>query len=325
MKDFLVSVVVWTYNHVEFIEQAIQGIVDQKRDFAIEVIVGDDFSTDGARNKLISLAESYPYIRLIFPDSNKGGAENVIQTLSACRGKYIAFLDGDDYWSDPLKLTKQIDFLECNPEFNLCFHNVQIIGDVRASNTAYPPLRKKYIDCYDFLSGDYAHTNSVVVRNTRNLFAPVINRQVVGGDSILFLLPLLNGGYGYFLPEVMSVYRVHSGGIYSTKSIDSRYRQNEKEYIQLLTFLRSDYRLAKYSSYLMKKHSIITLEYAVALAAAGRIFRAIYFHSKYLVLCVIQLNYKPMFYPYYVFLKSRGLLLKKTLRFLVANLVRAKQ
>jgi len=120
----LLSVCLITYNHVNFIRQAIEGVLLQNIEFAWEFIIADDNSTDGTREILIEYRDRYPnLIRLILQKNNVGPAKNWIDLITAPKSKYIAYFEGDDFWIDPLKIKKQIEYLETNPEFVLTFHN----------------------------------------------------------------------------------------------------------------------------------------------------------------------------------------------------------
>lgn len=129
----LVTVLFITYNHVRYVKQAIESILMQQTDFNYQIIVGDDASTDGTREILLKIAEENPdKIILSNPSHNLGAAGNFIQLFDACSGsgsKYIAYLEGDDYWTDSLKLQKQVDFLEKNKDFVLCFSKAKILRE----------------------------------------------------------------------------------------------------------------------------------------------------------------------------------------------------
>ena len=119
----LVSIRTSTYNHGPYIKQCIEGILMQKTNFAFEYIIGEDFSTDETREIVFDYARKYPnIIRVITADYNVGSKANGRRCINACRGKYMALCEGDDYWTDPLKLQKQVDFLEGHPEYTMCFH-----------------------------------------------------------------------------------------------------------------------------------------------------------------------------------------------------------
>ncbi len=123
IQDPMVTVVTITYNHLPYIEKCIQGVLMQQTAFPIEFIIGEDFSTDGTREIVFENAKKYPNtIRVITADYNVGAEANSLRCLKAYRGKYIALCEGDDYWTDPFKLQKQVDFLEKNPEYVMCYH-----------------------------------------------------------------------------------------------------------------------------------------------------------------------------------------------------------
>jgi glycosyltransferase involved in cell wall biosynthesis len=300
MNHFLVSVIVWTYNHVKYIEECLDGIVNQERDFELEVIVGDDFSTDGAREIISIFSRRYHFVKPILPEFNTGGNENVKRTLQAARGKYIAFIDGDDYWCDTQKLQKQVNFLEMNNDVNLCFHNVRIVGMNDDKTLAYPPDRKKYIDCFDLILGDFTHTNSTMIRNRDKLYDPIISGQLLGSDTVIFLLPLLNGGSGYFFQDVMSVYRVHEGGIFSMKSVSERYKQGVFEMDLLANYLSEK----RFERPVLQAYASMYYQYSLGFAAKLELFKSIYFHFKFFVVSIKLLEVKRSIQPYYVFLRN---------------------
>src|SRR5574344_2319007 len=116
----LLSIVTITYNHEPFIAKTIEGVLMQQVKFPIELIIAEDCSTDGTRAICQQYAEQYPdLIRLITSESNVGAIANERRAMLAARGKYIAFCEGDDYWTDPLKLQKQVDFLESHPDYSV--------------------------------------------------------------------------------------------------------------------------------------------------------------------------------------------------------------
>lgn len=123
--DPLVSVIIITYNHQKFIAQAITSVLNQKTNFKFEIIIGDDFSNDKTREIIDSYRQQFSYkIQVVFPANNQGAIVNEKNCVELSTGKYIAFLEGDDFWTDQLKLQKQIDFLEANPDFGLVHADV---------------------------------------------------------------------------------------------------------------------------------------------------------------------------------------------------------
>ena len=113
-----------TYNHEKFISQAIESVLMQKTDFDFELVIGEDFSIDRTKEICIFYKTKSPEkINLILNEKNLGMISNFINTIHQCKGEYIALLEGDDYWTDPYKLQKQVDFLENNKEYLLVHTN----------------------------------------------------------------------------------------------------------------------------------------------------------------------------------------------------------
>src|SRR5262245_25076291 len=124
------SVLVMTYNHVRFIAQALDSTLMQKTDFPYEIIVSEDNSNDGTREIVQAYHQRFPEkMRLSRSERNVASNAVVARGVDAARGDYIALLDGDDYWTSPNKLQKQVDFLEHHPECVICFHNAIVIHE----------------------------------------------------------------------------------------------------------------------------------------------------------------------------------------------------
>lgn len=122
MKEPLVSAKIITYNQAPYVAQAIEGVLQQKTNFPFELVIGEDCSTDGTREIVFDYQKRYPdIIKVITSGNNVGANKNGRRAGKACRGKYIAYCDGDDYWHDPHKLQKQADYLESHPDCGLVF------------------------------------------------------------------------------------------------------------------------------------------------------------------------------------------------------------
>lgn len=122
MQTPLVSVCMTAYNHEPYLREAIEGVLAQRTDFAVELVVGEDCSTDRTR----AIAEEYAAacpgrVRLVTGPGNIGWRANYLRTFEACRGKYVAYCDGDDWWCDPGKLQRQVDLLEADPACGMCY------------------------------------------------------------------------------------------------------------------------------------------------------------------------------------------------------------
>ncbi|QCR23490.1 glycosyltransferase [Pontibacter sp. SGAir0037] len=210
-----VSICMITYNHEKFIAQAVESIMMQETDFSYELVVGEDCSTDDTRNILLSYQEQYPHkIRLLLPESNLGMMQNFVKTLENCTGEYIALCEGDDYWTDPYKLQKQVDFLEANPDFAICFHRVEVIHEKHPErNYLSNPDQAEVTTIVNLAQNSYIHTVSCIYRNKKLKFPNWYFASIVGD----YPLHLLNARYGKikFLNETMAKYRVHEGGVWS--------------------------------------------------------------------------------------------------------------
>ena len=212
-----VSVYCITYNHGPFIAQALDSFLAQQTTFDVEIVVGDDASRDNTQAVLLDYQRRFPgKIKLLLNQTNRGAIHNFIDTYHACRGGYVATCEGDDYWTDPLKLQKQADFLDRHPDFSMCFHN----ADVRTDNNSEPPYLlnppdQKAVTTLQDLIGEketwFMATASILLRKT---FLPVLPAWIAeskSGDIPLNILLAQRGPIGY-LDDVMSVYRKHGGG-----------------------------------------------------------------------------------------------------------------
>jgi len=124
---FKLSICIITYNHEKFIVQALEGALKQKCNFSYEMVIGEDCSTDNTLAICKDFAQRYPdKIRLFHREQNMGMMNNLVATIDACKGGYIALLEGDDYWTDENKLMRQVEFLDAHKEYSICSHNVKI-------------------------------------------------------------------------------------------------------------------------------------------------------------------------------------------------------
>lgn len=226
----VVSVCVQTYQHVNYIKQCLDGILMQQTNFAFEILLGDDASTDGTREICLEYAQKHPdKIRFflhhrennIAINGNPTGRFNFMYNLYNARGKYIALCEGDDYWTDPLKLQKQVDFLEQNPEYSLCFHNVKIYNEELTSFQDDIITRNvpQSTNEEDLAKGNYIHTPSVVLRNDFEI--PEWFNKVTMGDWSLYMLSVNNRKI-YKFNEEMAVYRLHPNSIWSKLEQEKR-------------------------------------------------------------------------------------------------------
>lgn len=138
MEEVMLSVIMTTYNHERYIAQAIESVLRQQTDFRIEIVIGEDCSTDRTRAIAEDYATQYPdAIRIITSAENVGWRKNYCRTIAAARGRYIAMLDGDDYFTHRKKLQMQVELLEANPEIGMCYTRSERIDD-KGNTTIYP-------------------------------------------------------------------------------------------------------------------------------------------------------------------------------------------
>ena len=138
MREVMLSVVMTTYNHERYIATAIESVLRQQTDFPIEIVIGEDCSTDRTLNIALDYQSQYPEaIRIVRSESNVGWRENYRRTIAAAQGRYIALLDGDDYFTHRKKLQMQVDLLEANPDVGLCYGRSERV-DESGNTTIYP-------------------------------------------------------------------------------------------------------------------------------------------------------------------------------------------
>ena len=138
MREVMLSVVMTTYNHERYIATAIESVLRQQTDFPVEIVVGEDCSTDRTLNILLDYQSQYPEaIRIVRSERNVGVRENYRRTIAAAHGRYIALLDGDDYFTHRKKLQMQVDLLEANPDVGMCYGRSERV-DESGVTTLYP-------------------------------------------------------------------------------------------------------------------------------------------------------------------------------------------
>jgi glycosyltransferase involved in cell wall biosynthesis len=228
-----VSISCVTYNHTHYIANAIESFLMQKTTFPVEILIHDDTSTDGTAEIIREYQKKHP--DLIFPiyqtenQFSKGKKISLTYQFPRARGKYIALCEGDDFWIDPLKLQKQAEFLEANPDCTLCFHAAKILDETkgRFTNISRPMGVKQIYTIHDLLmpdAGNFIKLASVVLRaGVVDKYPDWIMKHTVG-DYPLYLLYAHHGNFGY-LDQVMSVYRISTTGIWSTKYKEPNYAE----------------------------------------------------------------------------------------------------
>lgn len=231
MSPIKVSVLITAYNHAEFITNTLEGVISQRVDFPFEIIVGEDDSTDGTREIVRNYGEKYPDLiqplfnsreDVIYINGKPSGRYNFLNNLNYAKGEYIALLDGDDYWTNPNKLQKQVDYMDSHPDYSMCFHNVFSINEEGVKEEWAIPEKRSVYSKLDLLSGNFIPTCSVLFRrgSNKSIFPEWI-KYIPMADWPLFIQLSDSGPIGY-IDENMAVYRRHSNAIWSTKSVLGR-------------------------------------------------------------------------------------------------------
>ncbi|MAB37999.1 MAG: hypothetical protein CL528_10000 [Aequorivita sp.] len=224
MEELIVSVWMVTYNHQDYIAQAVESVMMQQTDFNVHLFIGEDFSSDDTRDICQSLKQKYPgRISLFLNERNIGPNKNAKSIYEACfnsGAKYIAMLEGDDYWTDPLKLQKQVDLLEASPQLVACHHWQKVAkkkGDSFEEIEA-PKEGHGYFPFETNVRSIFENKMRVKARTVmfRNIFEPseiTLNfpKAAFGDVPLSFVL----GKYGRFgfIDEEMAVYRQTTTGV----------------------------------------------------------------------------------------------------------------
>jgi len=220
----LVAVFMVTYNHSKYIAQAIESVLMQKTNFPLKLIIGEDYSTDKTREICIEYKNKFSdKIELILNEINLGPKLNANRVFDMCfksNAKYIALLEGDDYWTDPNKLQKQINFLESHSKYSICFHHVTIVNEQEEVIFIEKQPQNIIYTQADFIYNNKKETRtcSMVFRSEFLPFPiPDWFFAVFAGDKFLKIL-LTEHGDAFIMKEDMACYRLHPNSYWSSQN-----------------------------------------------------------------------------------------------------------
>lgn len=229
-NEIMVSIICDCYNHEKYIRACLDGFVMQECNFSFEVLIHDDASTDNSVAIIKEYEEKYPdIIKPIYQKENKYSSEENVwldYQFPRATGKYIAICEGDDYWIDPLKLQKQVDFLESHEDYVLCYHKVQELypdGNIIEDSFNKEDTEKDVTLQYLAEQSNIIHTPSIVFRKKTPIL-PLELANLPAGDYPLNMY-LLQYGKGRYFPQEMAIYRRHEASVWSLKSTEYIYKR----------------------------------------------------------------------------------------------------
>jgi hypothetical protein len=301
------SVAMITYNHERFIAQAIESVLAQKVNFDYELVIGEDCSTDGTRAVILDFHRRYPSrIVPLLRERNLGGPRNFLGTLAACRGKYLALLEGDDYWICTEKLQRQVDFLEANPAWAICCTRAQVKnealtdpGKFRAqTGTVFPsrpdsprtsqeelsgllPVTPRAAGTYtvnDLLMENFIPTCTVMYRWNSPIRLPSSFAKLTLGDTTLHVM-VVGQNKIELLDDCTAAYRIHPGGSWSARDRTSQLREHTRMLAALSRHLGGEYR-----DFFRPRLAASYLDFAVSARQEGKRVET----AKYFLSCLLN-------------------------------------
>jgi glycosyltransferase involved in cell wall biosynthesis len=263
------SVIVPTFNHGKYIAQMLESVMNQKTDFNFEIIIGDDASTDDNAFIIKQFGDKYPdKIKAFLHPLNLGpiapkelgGKNNVGFLFAQCKSEYIALCEGDDYWTDISKIQRQIDFLDKNPDYALCHHQLEVVYEDKSPTHGFNPDNQRDTSVLEDLLRDekwFLGTASTVFRNVFMNGMPEWWWKTASGDLGIFIEVARFGKIKYF-PNSMAAYRKHSGGMTNIHTPQNQFflRNRMEMFESLNTYFEGQYHkilkntIAKYQNQL---------------------------------------------------------------------------
>ena len=217
-KEIMVSIECTSYNHEDFIAEALDSMLMQRTDFAYEILIHDDASTDRTAEIIRSYEQKYPeIIKPIYQTENQYSKDVLVElfNLERAKGKYMAVCEGDDYWTDPYKLQKQVDYMEAHPECSMCVHAAERVSAVtkKTVSSIRPSHKDKIYSVEEVIEGggELFATNSILYSLEKIPEMPEYYLNATIGDYPLVICGALNGTL-YYMDQNMAAYRVEVKG-----------------------------------------------------------------------------------------------------------------
>lgn len=266
-----VSVFIQTYQHAAYIGEAIDSVLDQHAPFGFEIVIADDCSTDGTREILERYRARYPdQIRLLLPERNLGPTELFRRAVGQLRGRYVAWLDGDDFWSDEEKLALQVRALREHPEWAACFHDATVDhSDGSSPDRPYVPnIGGVAVTFTDLLRSNCVPALSVMARGELVRGLPDWVWSSLWSDWLALIAIARHGDIGY-LPYAMGTYRVHDGGVSAGQSRVEQLEEDVRFYEALRGVVEIEQR-PLIDDYVRERHCQLVVE-RLAVPFAGAV------------------------------------------------------
>lgn len=222
----LIDVICLTYNQEKFIRDSVISVLNQQTQFEFRLLIFDDASKDNTESVISDIQKSHPNGKKIIyhkNQKNKGASVNGLFALQQSTSKYVALCEGDDYWTDPFKLQKQVDFLENNPDYVLCFTRGIIKNEFTKTETISLESENNWeISFEKFLQGNNQLTVTCIFRNNFNSDFPDWFKNSPFGDYAIYLhLMYYTSGKAICLKDITAIYRIHEGGTHG-KFLESK-------------------------------------------------------------------------------------------------------
>lgn len=269
-EEILLSIDCITYNHEKYIANAIESFLMQKTNFKYEILIHDDASTDKTQEIIREYQKKYPdIIKPILQKENQysKGIRKISHkyNISRAKGKYIAICEGDDYWCDPNKLQKQVDYMEKNNDCGMTFHayNLEVNGEIKKKIRVYNKSRISPVEDIILGGGDFVATNSIVYKKSIMENPPELYFNCIVGDYPLQILTSMSN-YAYYIDEWMSVYRYLSENSWTRRMLLSRDSDEKivkinENIVQLLNEI-NNYTKYKYEECISRKILLLKMD-----------------------------------------------------------------